>query len=101
MVEYRPYQKEIIKRGSEVLREHGFVYLAMEVRTGKTLTSLGIAEEVGAENVLFLTKKKAISSITNDSNMLCPSYVLFVLNYESIHRLPDVRWDLIICDEAH
>ena len=73
----------------------------MEVRTGKTLTSLGIAEEVGAENVLFLTKKKAISSITNDSNMLCPSYVLFVLNYESIHRLPDVRWDLIICDEAH
>ena len=101
MVEYRPYQKEIIKRGSEVLREHGFVYLAMEVRTGKTLTSLGIAEDVGAENVLFLTKKKAISSITNDSNMLCPSYVLFVLNYESIHRLPDVRWDLIICDEAH
>ena len=101
MVEYRPYQKEIIKRGAEVLREHGFVYLAMEVRTGKTLTSLGIAEEVGAENVLFLTKKKAISSITNDSNMLCPSYVLFVLNYESIHRLPDVRWDLIICDEAH
>ena len=101
MVEYRPYQKEIIKRGSEVLREHGFVYLAMEVRTGKTLTSLGIAEEVGAENVLFLTKKKAISSITNDSNMLCPSYVLFVLNYESIHKLPDVRWDLIICDEAH
>lgn len=101
MVEYRPYQKEIIKRGAEVLREHGFVYLAMEVRTGKTLTSLGIAEDVGAENVLFLTKKKAISSITNDSNMLCPSYVLFVLNYESIHRLPDVRWDLIICDEAH
>ena len=101
MVEYRPYQKEIIKRGAEVLREHGFVYLAMEVRTGKTLTSLGIAEEVGAENVLFLTKKKAISSITNDSNMLCPSYVLFVSNYESMHRLPDVRWDLIICDEAH
>ena len=77
MVEYRPYQKEIIKRGAEVLREHGFVYLAMEVRTGKTLTSLGIAEDVGAENVLFLTKKKAISSITNDSNMLCPSYVSF------------------------
>jgi len=101
MVEYRPYQKEIIKRGTEVLREHGFVYLAMEVRTGKTLTSLGIAEDVGAENVLFLTKKKAISSITNDSNMLCPSYVLFVSNYESMHRLPDVRWDLIICDEAH
>ena len=26
---------------------------------------------------------------------------LFVSNYESMHRLPDVRWDLIICDEAH
>jgi len=101
MVEYRDYQEDIINRGSDILNEYGFLYLAMEVRTGKTLTSLGICEKVGADNVLFLTKKKAISSITADLDKLCPSYVIFVVNYESMHKLPNVRWDIIICDEAH
>ena len=74
----------------------------MEVRTGKTLTSLGIAEELGYENVLFITKKKAISSITADTDLLCPSYVLFIINYESLHKVSyDLHWDVIIADEAH
>ena len=74
----------------------------MEVRTGKTLTSLSIADNIyGVDNVLFLTKKKAISSITADSDKLCPSYAFFVVNYESIHKLPPVPWDVIIVDEAH
>ena len=101
MVQFRDYQLDIIDRGSAVLNEHGFLYLAMEVRTGKTLTSLGICEKVGAKNVLFLTKKKAISSISGDIDKLSPSYSSHVINYESIHRLPDVKWDIIICDEAH
>ena len=101
MVEYRDYQKDIINRGADILNKHGFLYLAMEVRTGKTLTSLGICEKVGADHVLFLTKKKAISSITADLDKLCPSYAIFVINYESIHKLPNVKWDIIICDEAH
>ncbi len=59
MVTYRDYQLDIIERGTSILQENGFLYLAMEVRTGKTLTSLGICERAGADNVLFLTKKKA------------------------------------------
>ena len=31
----------------------------MEVRTGKTLTSLSICNELNINNVLFITKKKA------------------------------------------
>lgn len=101
-MEFRDYQKNIIERGCEIIRDHGFLYLAMEVRTGKTLTSLGIAEKLGAKNLLFITKKKAISSIENDCKMLCPSYVFFIRNYESLHKLPDnIRWDFIIVDEAH
>ncbi len=99
--EFRDYQDEIIDRSCETLNRFGFVYLAMEVRTGKTLTSLGICDKLRVDNVLFLTKKKAISSITEDSNKICPSYVLFVMNYESMHKLPDIKWDVIICDEAH
>jgi hypothetical protein len=101
-IELRDYQKSIVSKASEIINEHGFVYLAMEVRTGKTLTSLSICDNLpNVEHVLFLTKKKAISSITQDADKLCPSYVLFVMNYESIHKLPQVKWDVIICDEAH
>ena len=100
-MKFRDYQEEIIAQGKSILSSKRMLYLAMEVRTGKTLTSLGIAEEMGYQNVLFLTKKMAISSITDDTDMLCPSYVLFIINYESIHKAPPVKWDLIICDEAH
>ena len=33
--------------------------------------------------------------------MLCPNFVLFTINYESTHKIPKVKWDLIIIDEAH
>lgn len=101
MLELRPYQKDIIDKGSSVLLRKGFVYLAMEVRTGKTLTSLGIAQKLGAKNVLFLTKKKAIPSIEYDYSLLDPGYNISVINYESMHKLPNIKWDIIIGDEAH
>ena len=101
-MEFRQYQKDIIKKGVNILNKYSFLYLAMEVRTGKTLTSLGIAEAMGCRNLLFITKKKAISSIEDDISMLCPSYVPYVKNYESLHKLPDnVQFDFIIVDEAH
>ena len=52
MLELRQYQKDIIAKGTEVIRDYGFLYLAMEVRTGKTLTSLGICEQLNVDNVL-------------------------------------------------
>ena len=101
-MEFRPYQQDIINQGSEILRKHGFVFLAMEVRTGKTLTSLGIANECGAESVLFVTKKKAIGSIEKDYNTLKPRYAMKVVNYESLHHVVDsLKFDLIIIDESH
>ena len=101
MIQYRDYQVDIIKQGSQIVEDFGFVYLAMEVRTGKTLTSLGIAELICSSNVLFLTKKKAISSIERDYELLNPPYHLTVTNYESLHKVERTDWDLIICDEAH
>jgi hypothetical protein len=101
-VTFRNYQTDIIEKGSRILNEHGFLYLAMEVRTGKTLTSLGIAEQLKSWKVLFITKKKAIGTIEADYKLLNPAYFLTVINYESLHLVMDnERWDLIICDEAH
>lgn len=102
MFQFRDYQQEIIDKGVGILEDAGFLYLAMEVRTGKTLTSLGICDKMNVNNVLFLTKKKAISSISDDYTKLCPaSFSLFTINYESLHRAPDIEWDIVILDEAH
>jgi SNF2 family DNA or RNA helicase len=100
-MQLRDYQQEICDKAVGVLRRAKWCYLAMEVRTGKTLTSLSIARDVGANNVLFITKKKAIASIEADFEMLGAGYNLMVINYESLHKLPDVAWDFIVCDESH
>ena len=102
MIQLRDYQERIVNKATEVIRQHGFVYLAMEVRTGKTLTALSIGIELKAQKVLFITKKKAISSIDKDYDMLRPTYFLHTINYESLHKVSyDLDWDLIIVDEAH
>ena len=101
MIEFRDYQTNIIKKGTAIVKEYRFLYLAMEVRTGKTLTSLGICSNLGINNVLFITKKKAIKSIEDDYTLYNPSYKITVINYESLHKVPRKGWDVIICDEAH
>jgi len=102
MIEFRDYQKKIISKGFKCLSDYGFVYLSMEVRTGKTLTSLGILDNVMSVNkALFITKKKAISSIESDFALLRPRFELTVINYESLHKIDLKGWDAIVCDEAH
>ena len=100
-VEFRDYQLEIIAKGTEVINKYGFVYLAMEVRTGKTLTSLGICENLKPLRILFVTKKKVITNIENDYYLLNPSYKMEVINYESLHKLEHKQFNVIILDEAH
>lgn len=102
MIKFRDYQKDIITKGVKCLLDYSFVYLSMEVRTGKTLTSLGILNKIMSVNkVLFITKKKAISSIESDYKLLSPDYEIFVINYESLHKVDLKGWDAIVCDEAH
>lgn len=101
-MELRKYQKEIIERAGDIITTKGLVYLAMEVRTGKTLTSLGLCEYVGAESVLFVTKKLAIKDIEADGLLYNPPYALNIINYESLHKVdPNLKFDIVICDEAH
>ena len=100
-MEFRQYQAEIIRKGINVIKEKKFVYLSMEVRTGKTLTSLGILDNIEVKSVLFITKKKAIDSIYNDFKLLDPGFSLLVVNYESLHKVDQKGWDAIVCDESH
>ena len=74
----------------------------MAVRTGKTTTSLETAKLFGANRVLFLTKKKAISSIEADyiNFGYDKHFELFVYNDESMHKI-DGKFDLVVHDEHH
>ena len=101
-IKLRPYQESISTQAAKMILDDGFVYLAMEVRTGKTFTSLSVAQKLNCKHVLFVTKKKAISSIESDYNLLMPNYEMEVINYESIHKVESLeRFDLIVLDEAH
>jgi hypothetical protein len=100
MKQLRPSQIKNAQEGTDILLKYGLVYLQHEVRTGKTLTALKIAENINVKKVLFITKKKAIDSIKSDFNDFNFNYELVVVNYESLHKVKD-KYDLCILDEAH
>ena len=100
-MELRPYQDEIAKKATKILKECGFVYLSMEVRTGKTITALETAYNFGAKKVLFITKKKAFSSIMSDYKEMWYEFDIYIINKESLHTIEDNDFDVIIIDEAH
>ena len=96
----RDYQIELADQASVVLRDYRIVYLSMEMRVGKTLIALKTAEILNLKNVLFITKKKAISSIESDYQNEGFTFKLTVINYEQCGKYePD--YDLIVVDEAH
>ena len=103
MIQLRDYQIDIAKRACKLLQDYKIAYLSMQVRTGKTLTSLHTAYLFGANSVLFVTKKKAIDGIMQDfqNTGYVKNIVFSCTNYEMLHKIPDFDWDLIIVDEAH
>lgn len=102
MNKLRDYQLQLSEQAANKLDLLGFVYLAMEVRTGKTITALNAAKLYGAKNVLFVTKIKAFSSIQNDykSFGFDQHFNISIINAESLHK-SDFDADLVISDEHH
>jgi hypothetical protein len=101
MIQLRDYQKKIVSDGLGIIKEHGMLYLALQVRTGKTMTSLAICNELNIKEVLFITKLKVVPGIKKDYNDLGCNFNLTCVNYESLHKLESSEFDVIICDEAH
>ena len=100
MKQLRDYQIKNANECTEILNKYGLVYLQHTQRTGKTLTALQIANNIKSQNVLFITKKKAIDSIKSDFNDFNFKYELDVINYESLHKVSN-KYDLVILDESH
>ena len=102
MMELRDYQIDISNKAVKILRVKRIVYISSEVRTGKTLMALNTAKLYGAKRVLFLTKKKAIKSITDDyiNFNYSNDFELVVINNESMNKVTG-KFDLVIHDESH
>jgi hypothetical protein len=102
MKKLRDYQVDLALKGSLILRTLKVVYLAMEVRTGKSATALSIAQISKSNKVLFITKLKAMDSVRQDyiefgfDNF----FELTLINNESLHKI-EGDFDLIISDEHH
>jgi hypothetical protein len=101
MLQLRPYQEKLSAQGVEILKHKNIVYLAMEVRCGKTLTALNIAKLYGAKKILFITKKKAISSIQWDFDNFGFEFEIVIINDQSLHKILDNDFNLIVSDEHH
>jgi len=103
MIKLRPYQEEIAAKCVHLLKTKGMAYLAMEVRTGKTFTALAACNKLVGHKcgkVVFVTKKKAISSIEADIKAMRPKLQIVVVNYESLHKVNMVNVDVVVLDEA-
>jgi hypothetical protein len=103
MKQLRDYQNRISNDAAEILQTKKLVCLFMEVRTGKSLTALETCKKVNAKNVLFITKIKAFSSVTDDYYNFGYSnkFELTVINRESLHKVITNDFDIVIIDEVH
>lgn len=103
-MQLRDYQTRIANQAINILKRLDIVYIAAEVRCGKTLMALEAAKLYGAKQVLFLTKKKAISSIQNDYYNFGydKHFEILITNDESMHKIVyPFYYDLVIHDEHH
>ena len=99
----RDYQIDLAKQGCAKIKELGIVYYAIQMRVGKSSISLETCRLMGVNKVIFLTKKKAISSVENDYKdfNFDKHFELVVTNNENLHNITDNDFDVVIMDEAH
>ncbi len=110
------HQEKIAHEAYEILRQYGLVNLAMEERTGKSLTAIHVAELSSRNNVLIITKKKALKGWKKTLGAYRTNGTKFtVINYHAVHKAHKTpsgkrvyklsiklgQYDLIILDEAH
>jgi len=113
MIKPYPHQIEKAEECWNILKQTGYVYLAGEPRSGKTLTSLLVAEKsTKVKGVLILTKKAAIPGWEKFLNWAELTHYYTVTNYEQVGKWDNAKrkailklnpndYQLVIIDESH
>lgn len=99
MIKLYDHQKQMVKEAKLILEKFNLVYIAAETRTGKTLATIFLLKN-DYKNILVVTKKKAISSWNSDLKLANVNNFT-VTNYEAVHKIPNVDYDVIVLDESH
>ena len=94
------YQVKGAEVAAESIKKYHLHYLAWAPRTRKTGTALETCRLLGAKKVLFVTTKKAMSSIKSDYDNFGFTFDLTIINKESIHKV-EGDYDLLVSDEHH
>jgi len=94
------HQVSLAERAYDILREEMIVYLCCEERTGKTLTAILVAEMSNVENVLVITKKKALDGWFGTLEAFKHDKKYTVVNYHQAHKQTK-KFDLVMLDESH
>lgn len=89
----------MINEAKPILEKFNLVYVAAETRTGKSLATIFLLKD-DYKKILVVTKKKAIPSWKSDFK-LAEVKNFDVINYESIHKINDNSYDVIVLDESH
>lgn len=97
----RPEQLKFAEQGYNILARNMIVYLAMEERTGKTLTALLICERAAVQRILVITKKKALIGWQEHLDRFQHRKQYTVTNYHKAKKCNPTDYDLVILDESH
>lgn len=103
MIKLTPEQRPAADAAKIILQGKNVVYIAAEIRSGKTPISLMTAYELGWRRVCVLTKKKAITGFEkfHPETMFAKITIMnYVNNAANIDKLPR-EYDGFIVDEAH
>lgn len=98
------YQRMAVEQAKEILQQHGIVYLAMGMRTGKTITSLSIANEMQCKNILVLCSNKNVEKSFAETIDKCGFQMNLSISTHhpiTINKFSNQKYDCIIIDEAH
>lgn len=96
----KPHQSSIAQEGLPILKEYGLVYLAMEERTGKSITAINICEACDIKKVLVITTKKALDGWEETLANYAHTKKYTLINYHSANKIIGDH-DIIILDEGH
>jgi hypothetical protein len=102
MITLYEYQRSAVEKAKGILQRNGVVYLAMDMRTGKTPTSLSIAKELGCNDIFVIYPNKNVEAAFIRTAAEIGINITTSSNHpDTIAKFIGNKYDCIIVDEAH
>lgn len=119
----RPEQRTTVDSGKAILSRYHLLYMACEMRTGKTFMGITICHELILRYICFITKKSALPGVISDCQKMgykfydsdlmkvkngdpvivvgrFENFEITITNHEQVTKLTP-KFDVYIIDEAH